>query len=100
MSDDILNNIHSKVEKISEDVAEIKIVAARQEEITKAIKDDLKYHIKRTNLLENLYKDIDLNRIQPIEKDLNQFKGFFKVLGFIGAALGVLWPIIYYIIKK
>jgi len=64
MSDDILSKIYDKVEKISEDVGSIKITQAVMEA-------DVKHHVKRSDMLEEMYTDLKHKDIEPIKTDIH-----------------------------
>lgn len=83
MSDDLLEKIYSKVEKISEDVGELKINSALHEET-------LKTHMKRSDTLESMYNDMKKNDIEPIKADINKFKGTLIFLTYISTAIGLI----------
>lgn len=62
----------NKLDKIAEDVSELKSGQARMEVHVSEIKDDLKYHIKRTDLNEA--------RLHRIEKAEQWVKGALWVI--------------------
>jgi len=72
----LLIGIDSKVDEVKEKLHNIEIVQTRME-------SDLKYHIRRTDILEEKVMDID-EKIKPIEgiKDFAIYTG--KVVAFIG----------------
>jgi hypothetical protein len=76
MSDELIPKIFEKLEKISEDMGDLKVTSAKQQ-------ISLDEHIKRSNMLEDLVNHLDENKIQPIEKDLNQIKGIYKFIVFL-----------------
>lgn len=86
MSDEILHLIHAKVEKISEDVAELKIGQA-------VMQEDVKHHIKRSDMLEELLIDVKEKDIEPLKKDMNQIHGIVKFILAVATVIGVLFPI-------
>lgn len=71
MADDILVAIHEDVKDIKKDVSEIKTEQA-------IMKLDVKHHIHRSDMLEDIVQHLDQNRIQPIEKQLAELKGARK----------------------
>ena len=96
------NNIYdrllSKQEQMADDISEIKVILARQEE-------SLRFHIKRTELAEEA---IQINRAQldaslkqldidllPVKKHVDLVNAGFKIV----SGLGVLVAIIVGIIK-
>ena len=90
MSDEILNQIHTKVEKISEDVSDIKIIAAKHDE-------NLKEHMRRTSALENLYDHLDTDKIGPLQADMNQLKGIYKFVIFLSVLATIALTIVEWI---
>jgi hypothetical protein len=72
----LLIGIDSKVDEVKEKLHNIEIVQTRME-------SDLKYHIRRTDILEEKVMDID-EKIKPMEgiKDFAIYTG--KVVAFIG----------------
>lgn len=77
MSDDILNSIHEKVEKIAEDISEIKLNQA-------VMQLDVKHHIKRSDALEDLVTHLDEAKIQPLQNDVSKIKGAYQLLVILG----------------
>lgn len=75
MSNDLLVKILEKQEKIGEDINEIKVVIAVQEE-------HLKTHIRRTELAE---ENISLlrNEVEPIKKHVQYINGILKFIGLL-----------------
>jgi hypothetical protein len=69
VEDNKLDRIEFKVDKISEHVQEINVTLASQHE-------SIKYHIKRTDLLEE--------QIKPLNAFKARFEGALKLLGVIG----------------
>lgn len=89
MSDELIYKIFEKVEKIAEDVGELKVTAAKNEEVTKYIAKDVEHHVKRSDMLEDLYREIKEKDIEPIKEDINKFKGIVKFITIM-ASLGSL----------
>lgn len=79
MSDDLIPKIFEKVEKISEDVVQIKIIAAKHDE-------NLREHMRRTETLEDLYAHLDEDKIAPLQEHVSMMKGIYK---FIGMLIGI-----------
>lgn len=74
MKDELLR-IESKIDKITDSLSEIKIIQAAQA-------TDLKYHIKRTDLLEQ--------KLEPIEDHVSKMHGALKLIGIIALLGGIL----------
>lgn len=86
---ELLKGIDVKVDNIKDKVHNIELVQVR-------IENDLKYHIKRTDLLEEKVLEID-EKIQPVENAKNMVLGFSKILAFvIGMATAIITIIKYY----
>lgn len=83
MSDDILNKIYEKVEKISEDVGSVKITQA-------VMAEDVRHHVRRSDMLEDMYTDLKQKDIEPIKADIHQFKGIIKFISYASAIVGVV----------
>lgn len=95
MSDDnILNLIYAKVEKIGEDVGELKISGVRQEEIQNKHEDTLQVHIKRSDMLEKMYNHLDEDKIQPLQNDMAKLHGVGKFIGFLGVIATIILTIL------
>lgn len=62
------DKLEEKLDKISEDLADIKITQVEQAK-------DLKYHIKRTDQIEN--------KLMPLVVVKHKLDGAFKVIGII-----------------
>ncbi len=45
----------NKIDKIADDIVDLKITAAKQNEILERLTDSVEYHIKRTDALEDLH---------------------------------------------
>ena len=67
------DKLDKKLDKISEDISEIKITQAEQAK-------DLRYHIKRTTQIEN--------SLLPIVQAKHKLDGAFKVIGIIASIAG------------
>lgn len=64
------DKLDEKLDKIGEDISEIKVVQAEQ-----AV--DLKYHIRRTDQIEE--------KLLPLVATKNKIEGAFKVIGMIAS---------------
>ena len=77
MSDE---RIFEALDKISEDISELKIVAAKQEE-------NIKEHIRRTEIAEeNLV--LIRKEMEPLKEHVIAINGVLKVIGVISIILG------------
>jgi len=76
MSDELLNLIHQDVKEIKEAVAEIKTNQA-------VMQLDVKHHVKRSDMLEDLVTHLDETKISPLQADMNQIKGIYKFVMFL-----------------
>lgn len=92
MSEDILNKIYDKVDKISEDVGMLKVTSAIHEET-------LKHHVKRSDTLEAMYTDMKEKDIEPIKADINKFKGVFVFLSGASAVVSLVFAILKFLRK-
>lgn len=89
MSDDLLNKIFIKVEKISEDVGELKVTSAKQQV-------SLDLHVKRSNMLEDLVTHIDESKVQPLQAEMSQIKGIYKFIAFLSVLATIALSFIEY----
>lgn len=92
MSNDLLNSINKKVDKISEDVGEIKIIAAKHDE-------NLKEHMRRTSALEDLYTHLDEDKIGPLQRDMSRMIGAYQLLVILGILASIALTVIEYFKK-
>ena len=77
-----MNNerIYELLDKISDDISELKITAAKQEE-------NIKEHIRRTELAEeNL--EIIRKEIQPLKEHVIAINGVLRIIGVISIIIG------------
>jgi len=79
-NDDLLNKIYYKVEKISDDVGELKITTVKQQVI-------LDEHVAGVNTLREMYTHMKENEIEPIKAEINNVKGIVKFITIM-ASLG------------
>jgi len=73
----IADKLYEKVEKISEDIGEMKVTLAKQE-------SNIDHHIKRTDLAE---ESIGLLRqdLEPIKLHVRKIKFTAEILGYVAA---------------
>lgn len=76
------DKLEHKLDKISEDIAEIKIVQAEQAK-------DLKYHIRRTDLSEDRLEHIEA-KILPILETKHKLDGAFKLIGIVASIVAFI----------
>lgn len=79
MSDDRLNRIEGKVDKIVEHVSSIDVTLAKQHE-------SLKDHIRRSDLLEQ--------KLIPVEKHVAMMQGALKLIGLMATLAGIAAAVI------
>jgi len=74
------NRIYEILDKISEDISELKITSAKQEE-------NIKEHIRRTELAE---ENLTMLRqeIEPLKQHVVAINGVLKVIGIISVIIG------------
>lgn len=75
MSDEILNKISDKIDKISDDIVEIKVIQAKHDA-------NLENHMQRSDTLESLYKEL-YGDVEPLKADINKIKGAAKLVGIL-----------------
>ncbi len=83
---DLLINIDSKIDDVKNHMHAVELVQTRME-------SDLKYHIKRTDLLEEKIFHID-EKFKPIENAKHTTKGIFRIVTFAMALCASLVGII------
>lgn len=71
--------MEAKLDKVAEDINEIKIIQARQA-------DSLIHHIKRTDILEGM--------VTPVVEFMVMVKGVTKLIGIIAVAAGIIEGIV------
>ena len=77
------DKLEEKLDKIAEDIGEMKVVQASQAK-------DLKYHIMRTDLSETRINTIE-DRLMPLIKIKTKIEGTFQFLGVVGACCGFVF---------
>jgi len=89
MSDDILNSINDKIDKLTDkvdfvkdNITDIKVIQARHDE-------NLKEHMRRTTLLEEADQRI-VEELKPIKLHVSQVDGVFKFLAVGSAIAGAI----------
>jgi len=83
MSDELIKIIHSDVQEIKKTVVEIRADISEIKTEQAVMKLDVKHHVHRSDLLEDLVAHLDESRIQPIEKELAEIKGARKSASWI-----------------
>jgi hypothetical protein len=67
--------LHHKIDKLQEDITEIKVTMARNTE-------SLEHHMRRTDALESI--------VDILRSNYNNVQGVFKLLGILGIIAGVV----------
>lgn len=87
----MIEKVLEKLDKIAEDIAEIKVMDAIQNE-------QLREHMRRSDLLEKRVEQVDA-KVEPIEAHVHQVSGMIKLVAGIAAVAGLLltlkellWP--------
>lgn len=75
-----IERLYGILDKISEDVSELKITSAKQEE-------NLKEHIRRTELAEENLQ-ILRQEIEPLKQHVATINGILKIIGIISVIIG------------
>lgn len=86
MSDNLLEKLYDKQDKMSEDLTEVKVILAKQEE-------NIRIHIHRTNLLEENTEMLRAS-MKPLEAHVNMVGGALKFLGVLGIFASITKAII------
>lgn len=79
---DKLDEMSDKQDKLNETHSEMKIDLSE-------VRKDLNYHIKRTDMLEQYYKELAAE-IKPLNQRYQQMNGILKALGIIALLAGIL----------
>lgn len=79
MADELFKNISDKLDKISDDMTDIKVTIAKQQ----VSLDD---HIKRTNMLEESVEFL-YDEIKPIKLHVSQVSAILKFLGIVASGI-------------
>lgn len=77
-----LHLLLNKLDEIRDEITELKIITAKQEE-------NLKIHMKRSDNLEEYMKHLEA-RVAPIEKHVTVLEGIAKIFGFIAIAVSIV----------
>ena len=72
--------IYEVLDKISEDISDLKVTTAKQEE-------NIKEHIRRTEIAEENLEMIR-DEIQPLKEHVIAINGVLKVIGIISVIIG------------
>lgn len=76
---DILISIDNKIDSVKDKIHSIEVTQTKME-------SDLKYHIKRTDLLEEKIFDMD-EKMKPVETAKYATGGFFKLMALLGGII-------------
>jgi cob(I)alamin adenosyltransferase len=71
-----------KLDKIVEDISEIKVTLAGQAA-------DIKYHIKRTDLAEEHLRKLE-DELKPVQKHVEQLNGILKAVGGLAVLASII----------
>ena len=82
MENNKLDYIITKIDKITEDINDIKVLDAEQNA-------QLAQHIKRSDLLETRVEQVHAE-IKPIQTHVDMVKGGLKLIAIIGTIVGIL----------
>lgn len=78
--------LSEKIDKIADDVTEIKLGVGEVKTDIALIKSDVNYHIKRTDLLESVVEALR-KEMAPVKKHVMFVNFSFKAAGIIGGAV-------------
>lgn len=76
----------SKLDKIAEDITDIKVTSAKQEVNLENLTEQVRIHVKRTDLLEL--------EIKPIKEHVALINACLKILGLTALLAGLGWNVI------
>lgn len=82
------DRIYSKLERISDDLSSLKVIAAKQEQNLLRQAADLEKHIKRSDLLENQVQDFKSHidaELEPLKDHVKYMNWGLKIFGGIAA---------------
>lgn len=82
--EEFLHKIDQKLDKVIEDVTDIKVTQAKQGVVQIKQEENLKDHMKRSDTLEDLYAHLKEKEIEPIKAQLHEVKGGYKTLKILG----------------
>jgi septation ring formation regulator EzrA len=83
-----MSKVEEKIEKVAEDVTDIKVVLSRLEVLHERNTVSLEEHIKRTNALEDMVIQNEQNfsaELKPIQTHISFVKGAMWVIGVLFA---------------
>lgn len=75
MSNDTLNRLETKIDKITENINDINITLVKQHA-------SIDEHVRRSNLLEK-NQEVIFEELKPIKHHIGMVNGFFKGLGIL-----------------
>lgn len=81
MDKKLLEEIRDNQKEMSKDLTDIKVTVAKQEVHLAENKEDIRQHIKRTNILED--------RMEKVNHHISMVDGVFKFLGVL-ATIGAV----------
>lgn len=88
---DLLSKIYTKVEKISDDMGDLKIISGKQQ-------ISLDEHVRRTEILENR-TDVIFEELEPLKEHVIQVNTVFKIIAGLSTIGGVILGILKFIKK-
>jgi hypothetical protein len=86
MSDKLIQKIAAQLDKVAEDISEMKVIQAKQEV-------SLSDHIRRTELLEEGQEKV-FSELKPIQRHVDQVSGALKFVGLLSLVIGIIAGII------
>lgn len=86
MSDDALNRIDEKIEKLDSKIDIIVVTLGAMKEIQARHDENLKDHMKRSDTLE-ARTDVLFDQLEPVKKHINMVEGGIRFIGIITAVI-------------
>ncbi len=83
---DVLISIDNKVDEVRNRIHSIELTQTRME-------SDLKYHIKRTDILEGKIMEVD-EKVRPVQTVKDVLLAIFKTVTFVAAIVGSMYAIL------
>jgi flagellar motor component MotA len=82
MDDTRMAALEAKLDKIMENVVDLKVAQAAHTEVQKKHNESLDEHMRRTDLLEQ--------QIKPLETKAAMIEGAFKLIGGLAVGVGII----------
>jgi predicted transcriptional regulator len=94
---DLVKEIREEQKEQSKTMSQLEVSFVRMESLVETNTEDLKYHIKRTDILEDLHKD-NAKRIEKLEAPIS-VRDLTKISITVISGIGVIASLVYTVLK-